>query len=245
VRLPSTTLAQDDAGVGVKNGINAAGMKNFAGAFAPPFAVINDASFLRTLPPALVLDGIAEAFKVAIIKDAAFFGRLEARAEGLDGSDWAAVEEAVQRCAMLHLDHIRTGGDPFETGSARPLDFGHWVAHRLEALSAYGLRHGQAVSIGIAVDSVYAWRKRYISRRELERILRAFRRANLPTRHELLRAREADGRLSILAGLDHFREHLGGELTITLPRGLGNRIEVHEMDHEAIEWALDYLMGVE
>ncbi len=241
VRFPSTALAQGDAGVGVKNGINLNGVKNFIGTFNPPFAVINDCAFLRTLPRDVLLDGMAEAFKMAIIKDAEFFDALERQAPKLGGADWDAVEEAVYRCAVLHLDHIRDGNDPFEMGTSRPLDFGHWSAHRLEGLSRYKIRHGQAVAIGIALDSHYAWRKGLITRAELDRILDAFRRAGLPLYHELLAKREADGTLAILEGLRQFREHLGGALAVTMPDGIGRKVEVHELDAELIEAGVRFL----
>ena len=241
VRLPSTTLSQDDGGVGVKTGVNLGGVKNLIGTFAPPFAVINDLEFLRTLPRDVMLDGVAEAFKVAIIKDAAFFEFLSAAAERLAAGEQDAVEETVRRAAVLHLEHIRDGADPFEMGDARPLDFGHWAAHRLEGLSGYAVRHGQAVAIGIALDSVYAWRKGLLSREELDRILSAFRRCELPTWHPLLAERDSSGRLAILEGIEQFREHLGGRLSITLPHGIGSRVEVHEMDATLIKEAIGFL----
>jgi len=241
VRLPSTALAQNDGGVGVKTGVNLGDVKNLIGTFAPPFAVINDLDFLRTLPRDVMLDGVAEAFKVAIIKDAALFDFLSDAAERLAAGEQEAVEEMVRRAAVLHLEHIRDGADPFEMGDARPLDFGHWAAHRLEGLSGYSLRHGQAVAIGIALDSVYAWRKGLLSRDELDRILWAFRRCGLPTWHPLLAERDASGRLVILEGIEQFREHLGGRLSITLPKGIGRRVEVHEMELALIEEAIGCL----
>jgi len=243
IRLPSTTLAQGDGGVGVKNGIDADGTKNLIGTFAPPFAVINDLAFLATLPHDVLLDGVTEAFKVAIIKDVAFFRFLAESASRLAAGEMPVVEETVRRTAILHLDHIRDAGDPFEMGAARPLDFGHWAAHRLEGLSNYALRHGQAVAIGIALDSHYAWRKGLLTRAGLEDILGAFRRATLPTWHPLLGERGAEGKLLVLEGLEQFREHLGGRLCITLPNGLGRRIEVHEMDLAVVEEGIRFLGG--
>jgi len=244
VRLPSTTLSQDDGGVGVKTGINLGGVKNLIGTFSPPFAVINDLEFLRTLPHDVMLDGIAEAFKVAIIKDADFFGFLRSAAERIAAGDAEVIEQAVKRCAVLHLDHIREGADPFEMGDARPLDFGHWAAHRLESLSGYALRHGQAVAIGIALDSHYAWRAGLLSRDELDRILDAFVACGLPIWHPLLAERGEGGRLRVLEGIEQFREHLGGQLSITLPDGLGHRVEIHEIDlglvGEGIAFLRDY-----
>ncbi len=157
VRVPTTVLAQNDSGVGVKNGVNAFGVKNFLGTFAPPFAVLNDSRFLRTLPPRDTIAGMAEAVKVALIRDAAFFalargatpraGAVRAR------RPWRTM---IRRCAELHMRHIAQGGDPFETGSARPLDFGHWAAHKLESADRHELRHGEAVAIGLALDTRYS-----------------------------------------------------------------------------------------
>src|SRR5262245_61774164 len=113
VRLPTTVLAQGDAGVGVKNGINAFGKKNFVGTFAPPAAVINDTSFLTTLSRRDVIAGMAEAVKVAMIRDPAFFAWIVERREELARCDLARVTQLLKRSAELHLAHIREGGDPF------------------------------------------------------------------------------------------------------------------------------------
>jgi 3-dehydroquinate synthase len=150
VRIPTTVLAQNDAGVGVKNGINAFGAKNFLGVFAPPFAVIDDSRFLSTLDPRDQVAGMAEAVKVAAIRDPVFFEWLVDHSDALASFELVHVERMIRRCAELHLAHIAGGGDPFETGNARPLDFGHWSAHKLEILTAHELRHGEAVAIGMA-----------------------------------------------------------------------------------------------
>ncbi|MEM9008838.1 MAG: 3-dehydroquinate synthase, partial [Cyanobacteria bacterium P01_F01_bin.86] len=156
IRVPTTVLAQNDSGVGVKNSVNAYGKKNFLGTFAPPYAVLNDATFLTTLDDRDWRAGMAEALKVALIKDAAFFEAIEANAAAIANRDLAAMQSAIYRCAELHMNHIAGNGDPFEMGSSRPLDFGHWAAHRLEHLTHYELRHGEAVAIGIALDSTYS-----------------------------------------------------------------------------------------
>jgi len=238
VRIPTTVLAQNDAGVGVKNGMNEHGMKNFVGTFAPPFAVLNDFDFLRTLDLKHWVGGIAEAFKVAIIKDRDFFFYLAEKAAALRERDEAAMEETIKWCAFLHLEHIGTAGDPFEFGSARPLDFGHWASHRLEVLSDYRIGHGQAVAVGIALDSVYAGELGLVSKDELDKIVGGLKEAGLPVWDDLLLERDAGGRLSVLKGLEDFREHLGGELTVTLPKGLGQRLEVHAMDPVLVEKAV-------
>lgn len=239
VRVPTTVLSQNDAGVGVKNGINLEGVKNAIGTFCPPFAVINDLDFLRSLPDVDWIGGIAEAFKVAIIQDAKFFATLCQNATRLRERDEKAMEPLVWRCADLHLRHIRGGGDPFEFGQARPLDFGHWSAHRLETISENRIRHGQAVAAGIAVDSVYAHRAGWLKEEELEAILRGLEEAGFPLWYPEFAERDAEGRLSIMQGLEDFREHLGGELTVTFPLGIGRRHEVHEVDLEEMERAFE------
>ncbi len=238
IRLPTTTLAQCDAGVGVKNGMDEHGAKNFVGTFAPPFAVINDFAFLATLAEPEWGGGIAEAFKVAIIKDRDFFDFLSGHAQALRQRNEAAMEHTVYRCAVLHLEHIRTSGDPFEFGSARPLDFGHWSAHKLECLSGYTLGHGRAVAIGIALDSCYACREGLLSASECDRILTSMQTCGLPIWDELLASRTAAGELAVLGGLSQFREHLGGTLTVTLPQGIGHRVEVHHMNPGLVEEAV-------
>ncbi len=164
IRVPTTVLSQCDAGVGVKNGMDEHGVKNYVGTFAPPFAVLNDYSFLPTLEDREWLGGVAEAFKVAIIRDAAFFDELCENAARLRRRDLPAMERVVRRAAVLHLDHTRTSGDPFEFGAARPLDFGHWSAHKLEAMSEYAIGHGQAVKVsenfGLRITQVGSLRDR-------------------------------------------------------------------------------------
>ncbi len=241
IRAPSTVLAQNDAGVGVKNGIDDYGMKNFAGTFSPPFAVLNDFGLLQTLPLEHWIGGIAEAFKVAIIKDRDFFEFLCANAEKLKNRDDRAMMTTIKRCAVLHLEHIRNNGDPFEFGSARPLDFGHWSAHRLEVLSRHRVGHGQAVGVGIALDSCYAHLKGMLRSAERDMILDALEKAGLPLWNHVMEMKTPEGRLEILKGLDDFQEHLGGRLNVTLPSPIGQRVEVHEMDKDAVHQALVYL----
>lgn len=227
IRIPTTVLAQNDSGIGVKNSVNAYKKKNFLGTFAPPFAVINDSTFLPTLDERDWRSGISEAVKVALIKDAAFFDWIEANVNGLAARKMPPMKELIYRCAKMHLDHI-AGGDPFEMGSSRPLDFGHWAAHKLEQLTNYELRHGEAVAIGICLDATYSYLKGLISAEALQRIISLFKKLNFP-----VHIPELSGE-NIPKGLEEFREHLGGELTIMLLKDIGRGMEVHEMDTQLI-----------
>lgn len=241
VRVPTTVEAQNDSGVGVKNGMNALGAKNFVGTFSPPFAVVNDSSFLRTLPMRERVAGIAEAVKVALIRDAVFFEWLEAHADDLAAFAPDVVEEMVRRSAELHLAHIAGSGDPFEFGNAKPLDYGHWLAHQLEIMTGYELRHGEAVAIGIAADARYACEIGMLEASPVQRICTLLERCGLTLRHDALSARDSSGRLEVLHGLREFREHLGGEMSITLLRAIGAAVDVHEIDEAVMARAIGWL----
>lgn len=241
VRLPTTVLAQDDAGLGVKNGINAHGSKNFFGTFAPPWAIVNDRAFLPLLDDRAWRAGIAEAVKVALIKDAGFLRWILGSAPALAARHLDSMAEMIRRCALLHLDHITQGGDPFETGSSRPLDFGHWSAHRLEIDSRHRLSHGEAVVLGVALDLLYAVRISRIDAATVEAVLDALAIVGFALWDEALDLRDRHGRRSVLQGLDQFREHLGGELTLAMPNGLGQRQDIHELDPALFEACVQQL----
>lgn len=238
IRIPTTTLAQNDAAIGVKNGINAFGKKNFLGSFSPPVAVINDRRFLKTLSQRTWISGISEAIKVALIKDAAFFSRIEQLAPALAERNEAAMQETIIECARLHLEHI-ANGDPFESGSSRPLDFGHWSAHKLERMSNYGLLHGEAVSIGIALDCTYANMMGYLSTHALDKILDLLSGLGLPVSHPLLNYTE-----ELMCGLDEFRAHLGGVLTIPLLNDIGLARNVSLIDAPTMQQAAKKLATI-
>jgi 3-dehydroquinate synthase len=244
IRVPTTVLSQNDSGVGVKNGINYFTKKNFLGAFSPPVAVFNDYHFLTSLDDAEWRSGISEAIKVALIKDAPFFEWLEGNATKLVSRDMPAMEYLIKRCAELHLAHI-AGADPFETGSSRPLDFGHWSAHKLEQLSDFSIRHGEAVAIGIALDTVYSFLSGRLTENLMLRILDVMRTLGLPLSDPLLEV--TDEKSALLDGLNEFREHLGGRLTIMPLKDIGKGVEVNEMDaglvKVASQWIRDYSLA--
>lgn len=245
IRVPTTVLSQNDSGVGVKNAVNLKGVKNYCGAFAPPWAVLNDYDFIRDLPARERIAGIAEAVKVALIRDAEFFAWLEANASRLATFEEAAERYMIRRCAALHMRQIGQGGDPFEMGSARPLDFGHWAAHRLEALTRHHVRHGEAVAIGIALDTRYSVLAGLLPAGEEERVVALLEHLGFRIFHPALTRLDAQGRAMILTGLDEFREHLGGELTVTLLSSLGVGVEVHEMDSALVAEAMEWLRARE
>lgn len=241
LRLPTTSLSQGDGGCGVKNGINYFGKKNFLGTFTPPVGVINDVEFLKTLPEPRLIDGFIEAIKVALIKDQDFFEYIEAQAPAILGRDFTVIRRVLEASARHHVLHIARSGDPFELSSSRPLDFGHWSAHKLEVLSDYALSHGEAVAIGIALDSIYSQKKGYLSQTNLQRILRLVQAFGFRIYDQSLSQLTPDGQYEILLGLEEFREHMGGQLTIPLLRAIGDQFEVNDMDADLLVASIESL----
>ena len=230
IRFPTTTLSQDDSGVGVKCAINAFGKKNWVGSFAVPFAVINDFRYLHSQAAETSRGGLIEAVKVALVRDGEFFQWIEANLELLAALDPEALEICVERSALLHARHIASGGDPFETGSSRPLDFGHWAAHKLETMTHYQLSHAPAVAVGVALDTLYSARAGLLKFSLAEQVLRVLDGLQLGIYHPALDWLDEGGKRRVIDGLDEFREHLGGRLTVLLLEDVGRGIDVHEID---------------
>ncbi len=241
IRFPTTTLSQDDSGVGVKCAVNAFGKKNWVGAFAVPFAVINDFQFLHTQDEETRRGGLIEAVKVALVRDGEFFEWIETNLEALAALEPEVLETCVERSALLHARHIATGGDAFETGSSRPLDFGHWAAHKLEAMTHYQLSHAPAVAIGLALDTLYSARSGLLKFSIAEQILRVLDALQLAIYHPALDWEDETGRRRVFEGLDEFREHLGGELTVLLLTDIGTGIDVHELDEALLGGCINEL----
>lgn len=236
VRLPTTTLAQADSGVGVKNAINYFGKKNWVGTFAVPWAVINDAALLETLPDRDFRCGFSEAVKVSLLKSREDFEFLCQHATQIRDRDMTYAFPAIQKSCLRHLHHITRGGDPFEVLEARPLDYGHWSAHKMEPMSGYRIRHGEAVGIGVALDCIYSHLKFAFPQKPMESVCQCLHDLGMPLWDETLN--DAD---TILGGLEEFRQHLGGRLTITMLRDVAAPFDVHDIDVNVMRQAIAQL----
>ncbi len=241
VRFPTTTLSQDDSGVGVKCAINSFGKKNWIGSFDVPFAVINDFRFLHTQPEDSRRAGLIEAIKVSLVKDRVFFEWIENNIQALHDLEPGAVETCVERSGLFHAEHIATSGDPFESGSSRPLDFGHWAAHKLEALSDYKLSHAEAVGIGVALDTLYSSKMGIAPPELADRVISVIQSLGLHIHHPGLDWTNEDGMRRVFEGIDEFREHLGGELTVLMLQDIGHGVDVHEIDLNVMGACIDEL----
>ena len=241
VRLPTTSLSQGDGGVGVKNGINYFGKKNWLGSFGVPHAIVNDFDFLHALPIRSRRCGLIEAVKVALIRDAKFFEFIAERVDALARFEREPFEAVIRESARQHMEHIATGGDPFERGSARPLDFGHWAAHKLEQMSEFRVTHGEAVAVGMAIDLIYARRTGLLPEPIAERILNVIQRLGFELFAPVREIRRSTGPQDMLDGLEEFREHMGGRLSIPMIRAPGERLEIHEINGPVVKAAFDEL----
>lgn len=243
IRMPTTVLSQDDSGVGVKNGINFLNKKNFIGCFSPPFAVINDYTFLNSLKNKELIEGISEAIKVALIKDETLFEFIEKNTQKIIDRHSTIIEKIIYECAKLHAEHISKKGDPFETLSSRPLDFGHWSAHKIESLSKYKISHGESVGIGIILDCTYSYLIKLLDKNSWKRIINTFIKLNLPIYTKELSIKK-NGKQILFDGLEEFREHLGGKLTITLIKNIGTQLDIHHINITIYQKALKLIKKI-
>ncbi|MCF7957628.1 MAG: 3-dehydroquinate synthase [Phycisphaerae bacterium] len=236
IRVATTTMSQSDSAMGVKNSINAFEKKNFLGFFTVPWAVINDESLLKSLSDRDWVQGFSEVVKVALLKDKDLFGRIEEHTAHIRDRNVPAAVSLIRESAKYHFEHITLNGDPFELQDARPLDFGHWSAHKLEQMTHFELGHGEAVAIGLAIDTTYANLMGWLSDSEHHRIITTLQQLGFKLFHPVM-----EHTSYLLKGLDEFREHLGGKLTIPMLRGIGEPFDVHEIDTEQMRNAITYL----
>ncbi|MBC8202272.1 MAG: 3-dehydroquinate synthase [Planctomycetes bacterium] len=235
IRMPSTSLSACDSGVGVKNGINKYNKKNFVGVFDPPYAVINDYDLLLSLDDRHWFSGMSEVIKVALVKSPELFKQTKAAVALVQNRDIETMAELMTTSATIHLKHITEGGDPFERLDARPLDFGHWAAHKLEQMTNHELTHGEAVSIGLAIDLQCSVELGHLDQKIADEAIALLHAFNLPTKHPMMHDPE------LIHGIEEFREHLGGRLTILLLEDIGEPIEVHELSESVVKHAIDRL----
>jgi 2-epi-5-epi-valiolone synthase len=224
IRLPTTLVGMIDAGVGIKVGVNLVGKKNFVGAYHPPVACLCDTSFLRTLPLAELRCGASEAVKMGVISDAYLFEMIERHhAMILSGQDTPEMKGIIGRAVSAMLYELEP--NPFERDLRRLPDFGHEFGHMLESLSQYQLRHGEAVSIGMAISCQLASYTGHLSRAELDRILAALSSIGLPIWDPTCDAEVLWMKLS-----DDVMPHKAGHLYLVVPTAIGSGDYIDSLD---------------
>jgi len=174
--VATTLLAQVDASVGGKNGVNLEGYKNIVGSFSQPEFVLCDMLLLRSLPESEVVNGMAEIVKHALIAEAAMLAFIEANAERALALDPAVIEKLVRDSVRIKAAVVAR--DERETGERRMLNFGHTFGHGLEKVGR--LSHGEAVAIGIALAAAISVRRGRLAVAAHERIMRLLKQLRLP-----------------------------------------------------------------
>lgn len=233
IRIPTTLLAQVEAGIGTKNGVNMQKQKNFIGTCQVPQEVLLDPGFLPTLDSRHLAAGIADIIKVALMRNRALFDLVgEHYRQILERKfmENPAVLSILWQTVLEHVDEINR--DPYEREAGKPLDFGQEWGHQLEVLSRHYLNHGEAVSIGMAIDSVISFTRGQLAQEDLESILSLLRNAGLPIHHPLATAN------ALWPGLENFRRHHGGRLTVTLLNGIGATSQTGEIGYHELEEAV-------
>jgi len=198
--------------------------------------VVNDFDLLTTLSNRDFVCGFSEAVKVSLLKDPALFCQLCENSTAIRARDMDVAGPVIRASAKLHLDHITMGGDPFEMLEARPLDFGHWSAHKLETVSDFSLRHGEAVAIGVAIDSVYSALELGLDESVTQQILQCLTDLGFSLSDPSLGNVEG-----LFDGLEEFRQHLGGRLTLTMLTRPGQPINVHTVNREKMLAAIEHV----
>ncbi|MCB0339281.1 MAG: 3-dehydroquinate synthase [Bdellovibrionales bacterium] len=181
VQIPTTLLAQVDASVGGKVGVNFAGVKNLVGSFAPPLAVCIDVDTLATLPLRQYRSGFAEVIKHGLIRDKAYFDLVSARTPDSFGTE--DLVRIVRRSCELKAEVVEK--DERESGLRKILNFGHTIGHALEALSLSNgtpMLHGEAIGIGMVAEARISVLTKRISEVDLLQIEATLRNYELPTR---------------------------------------------------------------
>jgi 3-dehydroquinate synthase len=180
--VPTTLLAQVDASIGGKNGVNCGPFKNMVGTFNQPQFVLTDPQFLSTLPDMEFANGLAECIKHACICSAAYFDWIETNLEGILQRDRALLEVLILESVRIKCDIVSR--DPLEKGERKLLNFGHTYGHAIEKLN--GLAHGQAVSLGMVMANELALKRKMLDPSAEQRVIRLLDKAGLPTDTGLL-----------------------------------------------------------
>jgi 3-dehydroquinate synthase len=235
VQVPTSLLAMADAALGGKTAVDLPGAKNLVGAFHQPWGIYADVDVLTTLPEDDYRDGFAEIVKVAVIADLAFFRWLEGAVEPLLRREAGALVHAVTECMRIKARVVRR--DERESGRRAVLNFGHTVAHAVEAESGWSVRHGPAVAQGMCAEARMARARLGFPESHLRRLLALLEAFGLP-----VTLQPGAGDEALIAATRHDKKARAGRVRYALPRRIGRMLpgdEVTlELDDAAVAEAL-------
>ena len=234
VQVPTTLLAQVDSSIGGKVAVNHPRGKNLVGSFHPPYAVFADTAVLHTLPHNEILSGLFEAMKGGVIADPALFELFEQRRRDILAVDAGVVDEVVRRAIRVKADIV--SADEREADLRRLLNYGHTIAHGIEAAMEYrGITHGEAVAWGMLGANAVAVRRAVLdeaTRRRIDGTIRAYSPSSLPQL----------GREAVFAATEHDKKNTGSERIMVLPRRVGS-CEVFGVSDDDVRYGIDAVLG--
>jgi len=231
-QVPTTLLAQVDASVGGKTGVDLPQGKNLVGAFYQPKAVIIDTATLLTLPARELRCGLAEVVKYGIIYDQYYFHQLEVCAGRLLSRDLKVLEDVIARSVEIKRDVVEQ--DERELGLRAILNYGHTVGHAIEVLCGYGkYRHGEVVSIGMVTEALLAQREGIADNGIVRRIVDVLIQMRLP-----VKIGDTMTTAAILEAVERDKKTLGGTLRLALPSRIGE-CRVHNVARAALAAAIE------
>jgi 3-dehydroquinate synthase len=221
--VPTTLLAQVDAALGGKNGVNLDRYKNIIGVFRQPDFVISDPRFLATLPSAEIRNGLAEVIKSAAIKDREFFRFLEENTDRVLALERKVMEQVIERAAAVKIGIV--SADERESGPRMLLNFGHTLGHALEKTT--GISHGAAAAARLSTA------RGLLAEREVLRLIALLDRLGLPTEIPA-------GRRRVLAAIGKDKKRYGRLIRFILLRRIGSAI-IRPVPPDALEEMFDDL----
>ena len=227
--VPSTLLAQADAAIGGKNGVNVGGIKNIAGVFRQPEFVLADFAILATLPRRERLCGFAEIMKHALIADGGLFERLEGEAEALLALDPGVLHRAL--ADSIRIKSAFVAADENESGERRKLNFGHTLGHAVEKET--GIRHGEAIAIGMAAAGRISAGRGMIPESDAERITALLSVSGLPVRIPVSPRR-------LIGAMKRDKKRRGDLVHLVLLSAIG-RAEGVDLGYDELEGMIDDL----
>jgi 3-dehydroquinate synthase len=245
VNLPTTLLADVDAAVGGKTGVDAPAGKNLIGAFHQPRAVLIDPAALATLPVAQLVNGLAECVKHAVIADESLLEFIEANAAGLLAADVELCHQLIARNVAIKAGVVAV--DERESSGRRELlNFGHTIGHAVETAAGYaGVSHGQAVALGMSAACAIATGRGLLTPAAAARVAAVLAAVKLPARFDDLPGLPAAARdAAVLRELMlHDKKARAGVVRFVLPRGLGSAAVFDDVTGAEIARALEKLAG--
>lgn len=211
--VATSLIAQVDASIGGKNGVNLDGFKNIIGVFNQPQFVLCDHNMLKTLPEDEYINGFSEIVKHALISDAEKFSYIEENIKGLQSADSSVLEFLVNRSVNIKVEIVNA--DEKEKNLRKKLNLGHTWGHAVEKVA--GISHGKAVSIGLAFAAKLSQKKGLLSESEYTRIINLLKKLNLPVSINF------DKKLIFDAILKD-KKKTSGSIDFVLMKGIGNAI---------------------